>query len=201
MDMKSPGITIRPIAQIDGKAAFYETFFEDVQVPRENLVGEMNEGWSMGKALLGHERTSTGTEVNLEAHIERIKKLAREYEAAGHPLLEDPEYRRRLAKLEMSADCLRYTRYRMMTAVMQGRAPGPEASIFKLYQSELYQALNDLGLEVMGPDSARWYDTDLPPEAYSLPMAMSIGRAMSIYSGSNEIQRNIIAKRVLNLPD
>ncbi len=201
IDMRSPGLTIRPIAQIDGLAGFYETFFENVRVPAENLVGELNEGWSMAKALLAHERTTTGENVDVPALIRRIKTLAAGYERDGRPLLEDADFRERLARLEMDADCLRYTRYRMITAVMQGRAPGPESSIFKLFQSELYQALNTLGLEAMGADSARWYDTGLSAEAYSLPMAMTIGRAMSIYSGSNEIQRNIIAKRVLGLPD
>ena len=101
----------------------------------------------------------------------------------------------------MDYECLRATRYRMLTAVMQGRAPGPESSIFKLYQSELCQRLYDLAAETMGPDAARWYDETLSPAAFPVPMAMSITRAMSIYSGSNEVQRNIIAKRVLNLPD
>ncbi|HEX7926295.1 MAG TPA: acyl-CoA dehydrogenase family protein, partial [bacterium] len=89
----------------------------------------------------------------------------------------------------------------MLTALLQGKAPGPESSIFKLYQSELVQRLCDMGMETMGPDSARWYDNTLLPEAYDIPMYTNIHRAMSIYSGSNEVQRNIIAKRVLNLPD
>ena len=199
--MKTPGVTIRPIKQIDGLQAFYETFFEDVKVPADQMVGKMNEGWTMAKALLAHERSSTGQNVNLGRLIGNIKKLARDYERDGHPVLEDESFRQRLAKLEMDADSLRYTRYRLLTALMHGHTPGPEASIVKVYQSELCQSLYDLALESMGPDAARWYDTTLSEEAYDMPMAMTITRAMSIYSGSNEIQRNIIAKRVLGLPD
>ncbi|MDH4248312.1 MAG: acyl-CoA dehydrogenase family protein [Deltaproteobacteria bacterium] len=201
VDMKSPGVSIRPIRQIDGRAGFFETFFDNVRVPKENLVGALNEGWSMAKALLGHERTGTGEHVEIGALIARIKRVATRNESGGRPVLENPLFRDRLAALEMEADCLRYTRYRLMTAVMQGRAPGPEASIFKLEQSQLCQALFDLALEAMGPDSVRWYDPELDALDYDLPMQMTLTRAMSIYSGSNEIQRNIIAKQVLGLPD
>lgn len=201
IDMKTPGVTIRPIDQIDGLAAFYETFFDNVEVPVENMVGEINEGWSMAKALLAHERSATGANVDVKRLVDNIKTLAREYEKDGRPVLEDESFRQRLAQLEMDADGLLYTRYRMLTALLQGRAPGPEASIFKLFQSEVCQELYELALEAMGPDAARWYDKNLAPEAFEMPMQMTITRAMSIYSGSNEIQRNIIAKRVLNLPD
>jgi len=201
IDMKTPGVSIRPIKQIDGQQGFFETFFEDARVPVENMVGKLNEGWSMAKALLAHERSSTGEHVDVGRLIRQIKSLARQYERDGRPVLEDESFRQRLTKLEMDADGLRYTRYRLLTALMQGKTPGPEASIFKLYQSELCQALYDLALESMGPDAARWYDTSLSEEAYDVPMQMTITRAMSIYAGSNEIQRNIIAKRVLGLPD
>lgn len=200
IDMKTPGITIRRIRQIDGKAAFYETFFDNVRVPSKNIVGTINDGWTMAKALLGHERMgSTGQ--NPSILVERIKSVAREYERRGKPVLEDPGFRDRMVQLEMDADCLKYTRYRLTTALMQGRAPGPESSIFKLFHSETMQGLYEMGMEAAGPDSVAWYDQRLSPEAYDLPMAMTITRAMSIYSGSNEVQRNIIAKRVLGLPD
>jgi alkylation response protein AidB-like acyl-CoA dehydrogenase len=201
VDMKTPGVTIRPIKQIDGQEGFYETFFDNVEVPLENLVGKINEGWSMAKALLAHERSSSGEHVDVGRLIRNIKHIARSYERDGRPVLEDDSFRQRLTRLEMDADGLRYTRYRLLTALMQGRTPGPEASIFKLYQAELCQALYDLALEAMGPDAARWYDPALGEEAYDMPMQMTITRAMSIYAGSNEIQRNIIAKRVLGLPD
>ena len=201
IDMKAEGVSIRPIKQLDGQQGFYETFFDNAKVPMQNLVGKINEGWSMAKALLAHERSSTGEHVDVGRLIRTIKSLARKYERDGRPVLEDESFRQRLARLEMDADGLRYTRYRMLTALMQGRTPGPEASIFKLFQSELCQALYDLASEAMGPDAARWYDEALAEEAYDVPMQMTITRAMSIYAGSNEIQRNIIAKRVLSLPD
>jgi alkylation response protein AidB-like acyl-CoA dehydrogenase len=201
IDMKTPGLTLRPIKQIDGLSGFFETFFDNVAVPVRNLVGRENEGWSMAKALLAHERTSTGENVDVTGLVRRLKDMAQTCEKDGRPMLSDPDFRDRLARLEMDADCLRYTRYRMMTAVMQGRTPGPEASIFKVFQSELCQALYDLALEALGPEAAAWYDGNQPPLTYDIPMQMTITRAMSIYAGSNEIQRNIIAKRVLNLPD
>jgi alkylation response protein AidB-like acyl-CoA dehydrogenase len=201
VDMKSPGISIRPIKQLDEKQGFYETFFDNVRVPIQNLVGEVNQGWSVAKSLLEHERVATGSNLNLDAYLERVKAVARDYPHDGHPILHDPGFRDALARLEMDSDCLRFTRHRLETALMRGRAPGHEASIFKLFQSELFQKVCDLALEAMGPDSMAWYDTRLSPDAYAWPMRMAITRAMSIYSGSNEIQRNIIAKRVLGLPD
>lgn len=201
IDMKTPGVSIRPIKQIDGLSGFFETFFEDVRVPVKNMVGEINQGWSVAKALLAHERATTGEQLNLPLLVRRIKSLALKYERDGKPVLEDLAFRDRLAALEMDVDSLRHTRYRLMTAMMQGKAPGPEASIFKLHQSDISQALHDLALEAMGPDAMRWYDRELGALAYDLPMQMTITRAMSIYAGSNEIQRNIIAKRVLSLPD
>ena len=201
IDMKSPGISVRPIRQIDGGASFFETFLDNVRVPRKNLVGKINEGWSIAKALLGFERVTSGTDVNLPGLVNTIRTLARDYQRQGHPVLVEAAFRDRLVALEMDVDCLRYTRYRMMTALLQGKAPGPEASIFKVFQTELCQRLHDLALDAMGPDAAAWYDARLSPEGYGMPMAMTMTRAMSIYAGSNEIQRNIIAKRVLNLPD
>lgn len=201
VSMDSPGLTIRPISQIDGRASFYETFFDNVKVPAENIVGELNNGWTMAKALLEHERMATGTNHDPYAIIDRIKSNAHAYAMNGKPVLEDEQFRERLSGLEMDADCLRFTRYRLATAVMQGKHPGPEASIFKLFQSELNQSLYDLALDAVGPDAASWYDKRLSADAYDLAMNMTITRAMSIYSGSNEVQRNIIAKRVLGLPD
>ena len=201
IDMKSPGVTIRPIKQIDGQQGFFETYFDDVKVPIQNLVGEVNQGWTVAKSLLEHERLSTGSNLNLDAFLERVKSVAAEYSRDGHPLLLDANYRDDLARLDMDADCLRYTRMRMESTIMRGGSPGPEASIFKLYQSELFQRVCDLALHAMGPDAIDWYDPHLSQDAYAWPMRMTITRAMSIYSGSNEIQRNIIAKRVLSLPD
>jgi alkylation response protein AidB-like acyl-CoA dehydrogenase len=201
IEMGTPGVSIKPILQIDGNEGFYETFFDNVKVPAENIVGEVNKGWTMAKALLGHERVMTGANVDLPALIRTLRTLGTEYERQGKPVLEDPTFRDRLVQLEMDVDCLQYTRYRMTTRLMQGKAPGPESSIFKVFQSELCQDLYELGMDAMGPDSAAWYDKRLSPEAFDIPMAMTITRAMSIYSGSNEVQRNIIAKRVLGLPD
>jgi len=200
IDMKTPGVTIKPIVQLNGHAGFYETYFDDAKVPKENLVGELNKGWTMAKALLGHERVGTAN-IDTDDLVRRIQTIARATPDNSHTVQEDLGHRRALAEREMDTDCLRYTRYRLTTAVMQGRAPGPESSILKVNQSETVQHLYTLGLEALGPDALAWYDKRLMPEAYDLPMANTYARAMSIFSGSNEIQRNIIAKRVLRLPD
>ena len=214
VDMKSPGVSIKPIPQIDGRAGFFETFFDNVRVPKDLIVGKINEGWSMAKALLEHERISTGADHDPLLIIEKVKRLAQEYHLqngrASHAndstngnsdRSHAGAFRQKLAALEMDANCLRYARYRVASRVMQGLAPGPEASIFKLYNSELNQRIYDLALEAMGPNAATWYNPQLSEDAYAVPMEMIITRAMSIYSGSNEVQRNIIAKRVLQLPD
>ncbi len=201
IDMSTPGVSIKPILQIDGNQGFFETFFDDVKVPAENIVGEVNKGWTMAKALLGHERVMTGANLDLDDLVRTIRTLATDYERQGKPVLEDVTFRDRLVQYEMDADCLKYTRYRMTTRLLQGKAPGPESSIFKVFQSELCQGLYDLGMDALGSDGAAWYDERLSPEAFDIPMAMTITRAMSIYSGSNEVQRNIISKRVLGLPD
>ena len=200
IDMKTPGVSIRPIRQIDGQAEFFETFFDNVRVPKQNLVGKINEGWTMAKALLGHERTGTNANMDMNGLFARIKKLASNSERDGQPLIKDRDFRDKLARLEMDSDCMRYTRYRLLSAVMQGKAPGPESSILKLFQTDLLQDIYELALNVLGPDSMAWYDKSQPPEAYDMPMYDAIFRAVSIYAGSNEIQRNIISKRVLGLP-
>lgn len=200
IDMKTPGVSIRPIKQIDGKQAFYETFFDNVKVPAENLVGTENEGWTMAKALLAHERVGSGSGGETMRHVEKVKRIAQQYMVNGKPVLAENSFRNKMVQAEMDADCIQYTRYRMLTALLQGKAPGPESSIFKMFSSELAQRLNDLGMDAMGPDGIAWYDERLSEDAYDLPMFMHITRAASIYSGSNEVQRNIISKRVLGLP-
>jgi len=200
IDMSTPGVSIRPIRQIDGQAEFFETFFDNVRVPVTNMVGKMNEGWTMAKALLGHERANTNANMDMPRLFGRIKRLASQYERDGQPLMKDRDFRNQLAQLEMDADCLRYTRYRMLSAMMQGKAPGPESSILKLFQTDLVQDVYELAMNVLGPDSMAWYDKSLSAEAFDIPMYDAIFRAVSIYAGSNEIQRNIISKRVLGLP-
>jgi alkylation response protein AidB-like acyl-CoA dehydrogenase len=201
MDMKTPGITTRPIRQIDGQSGFCETFFDNVRVPAEQIVGKIDEGWTMAKALLGHERAYTGYNLDLAGMLARTRRLGRQYGTPEQRVWDDPGFSRAVTQLEMDADCQRYTRYRTMTAVMQGRAPGPESSILKLAQAKICQGIFDAGRAAIGSDALAWFDTRLDPDAFDLPMGEAITRAMSIYSGSDEVQRNIIGKRVLGLPD
>jgi alkylation response protein AidB-like acyl-CoA dehydrogenase len=198
--MDSPGIEIRPIRQIDGQAGFYETFFENVQVPAENLLGGLNDGWNVAKSLLESERAALA-QADMNGFLERVKRIARSYPAGDGTMLDDAGFRDHIAQLEMDADVFRYTRYRIESALVSGNRPGPESAFFKLYLSELSQRAHTAGLRAMGPDAAAWYDPRLSPDAFDLPMSNAIDRAITIYSGSSEVQRNIIAKRVLGLPD
>ncbi|MBI3994089.1 MAG: hypothetical protein HY342_12515, partial [Candidatus Lambdaproteobacteria bacterium] len=200
VDMRTRGIEIRPIKQLDGHSGFYETFFENVVVPAENLLGKLNEGWTVAKSLLESERASLG-QIDMDLLLGRVKRIAETYPGPDGPMLADPQFRQRIAQLEMDTDCFRYTRYRIESKFMHGDQPGPESALFKLFLSELSQRVHTAGLEAMGNDAAGWYDRRLMPEAFDLPMSNAIDRAFTIYSGSSEVQRNIIAKRVLGLPD
>lgn len=201
IDMKTPGVSIKPIKQLDDNAGFFETFFDDVKVPLENIVGKENEGWTMAKALLGHERISTGSIIPPGKLVERVRNILNEYQQDGKPMMADESIRHRFAQAEMDKDCINYTRLRLLSAFLKGKAPGPESSIFKLYASEWSHRINELATEAMGPDSSAWYDSRLSEDAFTMPMFSTISRANTIYSGSSEVQRNIIAKRVLGLPD
>ena len=202
IDMKSAGIEVRPTLTIGGTPAFCETFFEDVVVPKENLVGPLNGGWTVAKALLGHERTLIAAVGTSRRAILRVKRIAARTIVDGRPLIEDPIFRSRIAKVQVRLRALQMANYRALASAQLGHAPGAESSILKLRGSEIMQQAFELAMEVMGHNSLTWFNDEgvVPGIEAWVPSAYAYSRASTIYGGSNEIQKNIIAKWILGLP-
>jgi alkylation response protein AidB-like acyl-CoA dehydrogenase len=200
-DMKTPGVVAKPFLTTGGTPAFSETFFENAVVPKENLVGPLNGGWTMAKALLGHERTHIAA-VGLSARaVRRVKRIAAATRAGGGYLIDDPAFRAKIARLEIKLKSLQMANYRAIAAAQLGHAPGPESSILKLRGSEILQQTSELAMEVMGQNSLTWFNEPgvVPPLEEWVPSVFNYSRATTIYGGSNEIQKNIIAKLILGL--
>ncbi|MCK1721262.1 pimeloyl-CoA dehydrogenase large subunit [Bradyrhizobium sp. 141] len=206
IDMKSKGITVRPIQTIDGGHEINEVFFDDVEVPIENLVGEVNKGWDYAKFLLGNERTGIARVGVSKERIRRIKELASKIEACGRPLIQDPTFREKLVTCEIELKALELTQLRVVAGESKhGRdKANPASSMLKIKGSEIQQTTTELLLEVIGP-FAMPYDEHPDSSHRAMDWTMQIApsyfnnRKVSIYGGSDEIQRNIITKAVLGL--
>ncbi|MDH5672020.1 MAG: acyl-CoA dehydrogenase family protein [Myxococcales bacterium] len=200
-DMKTPGIRVEPFLTLGGTPAFCDTYFDDVKVPKENLVGPLDGGWGIAKALLGHERVGIGDVGSSTRALHNLKAIAAETVKDGHPLIEDPAFRARIARLEIRIESLRMVIYKTLAGAELGKAPGPESSILKIRGSELQQQVGELTMEVMGLNSLNWFNEGaVPGNQYWVPSNFNYQRATTIYGGSNEIQRNVIAKGLLQLP-
>ncbi len=201
-DMKTPGIVAKPFLTTGGTPAFCETFFENAVVPKENLVGPLNGGWTIAKALLGHERTLIAAVGTSTRAIRRIKRIAAHTRADGKRLIDDPRFRERIARHEIKLEALRMANYRALAGAQLGHAPGPESSILKIRGSEIMQQCFELAMDLMGHNSLEWFNEagTVPPIEQWVPSAFNYTRATTIYGGSNEIQKNIIAKHLLGLP-
>jgi pimeloyl-CoA dehydrogenase large subunit len=209
IDMKTPGITVRPIVTIDGGKEVNEVFFDDVRVPVENLVGQENKGWDYAKFLLGNERTGIARVGMSKERIRRLKELAAMERDGDKPLIEDERFRAKLAAVEVELKALEMTQLRVVAdARRNGNKPDPKSSILKIKGSEIQQAITELLVEVAGPyalpyqpeylEDERWNEPPVGPEwAGALAPAYFNYRKVSIYGGSNEIQHNIIAKAIL----
>ena len=195
LDLHSPGITIRPIRTIAGDDEFSEVFFDNVVVPAENLVGKPNDGWRIANALLGHERLATANPQYALIALDRIKTMAR---TSG--VMADPAFQDRLAAASINVTALSALFSHAVELTNLERSPGPEASMIKIFGSELLQSLNDLLIEAAGSQASleKPITTDFGTVDVSTPF-LQVRRA-TIYGGSSEIQRNIIARRVLSLP-
>ena len=209
IDMATPGITVRPIITIDGGREVNEVFFDNVEVPAENLVGQENKGWDYAKFLLGNERTGIARVGASKAKVARIKELAALELSGGRPLIQDPRFQEKLAAVEVELKALEMTQLRVVAderKMAKGRQ-NPASSILKLKGSVIQQQLTELLMEVVGP-FAMPYQRDfdgrnepiIGPEyaTEAAPMYFNY-RKVSIYGGSNEIQRNIISKAILGL--
>jgi alkylation response protein AidB-like acyl-CoA dehydrogenase len=198
VDMKSPGITVRPIVLLDQSREVNEVFFDDVKVPAENLVHEENRGWTVAKFLLGYERMGTGNIAVCKRELARVKELAG---PAG--LLTDPRFTDRLTRVEVELMALEITNLRFLDQLRGGRPPGAEVSLLKIKGTEIQQALTELMMQTAGPLAPifRPVAADAPFDAFTaalFPRYCNVRKA-TIYAGSNEIQRNIIAKATLGL--
>jgi alkylation response protein AidB-like acyl-CoA dehydrogenase len=209
IDMKSPGVTVRPITLLDGSHEVNEVWFEDVNVPVENLVGEENSGWTYAKFLLGHERANIAGVGTSKRQLARLKRIASKERKNGRPLLEDPVFAAHVAQIEVELMALEITNLRVLSAEAERRAPGPEASLLKIRGSEIQQAISELMMKAVGPYALPFLrearrgggsNEAVGPE-YAAPLAATYlnMRKTSIYSGSNEIQKNIIAQIILGL--
>jgi len=209
IDMKTPGVTVTPIILLDGVPEVNEVHFDNVEVPVENLVGEEGKGWTYGKVLLQHERTNIAGVARSRYRAKRLREEAGRSAHGAAPLREDRNFMRRLAALEVELKALEYTELRTLAAVSAGKAPGPESSILKIKGTEIQQALDTLYMRAAG-----YYALPFVPEQFEADFTGTrVGegseartalryfnfRKASIYGGSNEIQKNIIAKHVLGL--
>ena len=203
IDMKTPGITVRPLILMDGAHEVNEVFFDDVRVPVENLVHEEGKGWSVAKFLLGHERMNTARIGTSKRELDKLKALASREVKDGRPLLEDTRFRDKVSRLEVELQALEITNLRFLDRLRGGRPPGAEVSLLKIVGTEIQQALTELMMQAIGPLAQPFAALDAVDsfDAFTAALAPRYCnyRKTTIYAGSNEIQRNIVAKRVLDL--
>ena len=207
IDMRSPGITVRPIATMDGYRHVNEVFFDEVRVPVANIVGDEGKGWTYAKVLLGNERVLVAEVGRSTRQLRRLRKLADDTPHGSASLAADPAFARRIAELELRLHVLKATCYQSVADAMTGAEPGAEASLMKIRGSELQQDIAEAMVDALGlagivfdPDLAKGFGAPPPEgpfEATGILRDHLHGRATTIYGGSNEIQRNIIAKAVL----
>ena len=209
IDMDQPGVEVRPIRTLDGDKEVNEVFLTDVKVPLENLVGEENKGWTYAKYLLTYERTGIAGVGFSMAALEKLKIIAQRVQRNGKPLIEDPQFATRMAKIEIDLENMKTTNLRVIAAVAGGGVPGAESSMLKIKGTVIRQELLSLIRRAMGPyalpfiEEAQFAEyADAPvgePEAATAAAAYFNYRKLSIFGGSNEIQRNIISKMILGL--
>jgi alkylation response protein AidB-like acyl-CoA dehydrogenase len=203
IDMKTPGITVRPLILMDGGHEVNEVFFENVEVPAENLVHEEGKGWTVAKYLLGHERMGSGNVGASKREIQALRALAATETKNGKPLMQDSRFRDRLTRTEIELQALELTSMRFLDKMRRtGQPPGADVSMLKLKGSEIQQSITELMMQALGPDAQPFVGVDEGSvDAYRSRMSPRYFnyRKTTIYAGSNEIQRNIIAKMTLGL--
>jgi alkylation response protein AidB-like acyl-CoA dehydrogenase len=199
IDMKSPGITVQPIGLLDGSHEVADIWFDAVRVPVANLVGEENKGWTYAKFLLRHERGNIAGVGAARRALENLKRIASIEQQHGRPLLSDPRFAARIAETEIDLMALEVTGLRVLSDSAEDRSPGPEVSILKIKGTEISQTLTELLIEAVGPHALRLAADTGPEHARGLAAQYLNMRKVSIFAGSNEIQRNLIAQMLLGL--
>ena len=207
IDMQTPGITVRPIITLDGEHEVNEVFFDNVRVPVENLVGRENEGWTCAKYLLTYERTGLAGIGASKAVLAHLKRVACRELCDGKPMLEDPLFRAQVAEVEMQLMAIEMSTLRILAAAREGGVPGAESSILKVKGTEIRQAISHLLRKVLGPYALPFIEDEFELGAEPLHADYSAApasqyfnlRKLSIFGGSNEIQKNIVSKMILEL--
>lgn len=204
IDMKSEGITVREIPSIDNNHTLNEVFFENVKVPIKNLIGEENGGWTYAKALLAHERTTIAGVAQSKRYLEKIKQVASAEINGGKALIDDPIFQSRISRIEIELMALEYSELRIFSSMAAGDNPGAISSMLKIKGTEIQQAAQELLMDVAGPfQGVIAADTNLDEIGHAFGSdarkTYMYGRAATIYGGSNEVQRNVMAKAVLGL--
>ncbi len=209
IDMRAPGVTVRPITTIDGGQEINEVFLDEVRVPAENLVGKEGQGWTIAKFLLGHERVGIAAVGRSKKQLLRLRKIAAMELLDDRPLIEDGGFREKIAAVEIDLLALESVVLKVLADETSGKAPGPESSLLKIKGTEIQQAITELLFEAIGnfaqpyiPEALQegWNEAPVGPD-YAMAIAPKYfnWRKASIYGGTNEIQKNIIAKMVLGL--
>jgi len=202
MDMRVPGVEVRPLRQMNGDSEFNEVYLEDVRVPRENIVGKEGQGWDMAVALLMHERATLTFQRQLQSRValKDLIRLSKEWDALGEPPMRDPIERQRIAQAYIDSEAMRLTALRHLTRQLRGGHPGPEGSMEKLFWSEMYQRMLLGAVGMLGPYGNLAPGDGHAPEDGRWPHLMLYSRGRTIAAGTSEIQRGIIAQRVLGMP-
>jgi hypothetical protein len=208
VDMRQPGVLVRPIKMLSGESEFNEVFYTDAVVPKENVVGGVNNGWAVAMGLLGFERGAAASiaPIAFEAEFDRLLQLAKDRGVSN-----DPRIRQKLAWCYSKVQVMRYLGMRTLTKFLAGHHPGPDGAIFKLYWSEYHKIVTELGVDLLGMDAmvptgrkpSSAFSTDdagAPNDSMSWTMTFLNARAGTIYAGSSQVQRNIIGEMVLGLP-
>ncbi len=201
IDMHSPGVTVRPLVQMTGGKGFNEVFFEDVRVPKKNIVGERNNGWQVAMTTLMFERGGGGGEGAM-GEVYELARLARRipHSGNGSTAWDDSSVRQKVAEFAAEAQALRYTGYRQLTRQLKGLPPGPEGSMMKLCGTELALKIALYAMELLGPYSQLEFNAPFAVDKGKWSFRMLAARGPTIYAGTNQIQHNIIGERVLGLP-
>ena len=207
IDMKSKGIEVKPIITIDGAHEVNMIYFDDVEVPANNLIGEEGEGWNIAKFLLMHERTGIAGIAALKRELKRLKEISSDLIVGEASLLEDTNFRNKIEAAEIELTATEFTELRTLSQISSGGAPGPESSILKIKGTELQQSISELFIEMLGyyahpflTESELGSNASIGPDYAGSAMPHYLNfRKVSIYGGSNEIQRNVISKAILGL--
>lgn len=203
IDMASPGISIRPLRQISGECEFNETFFDDVEVPAENIVGDINDGWRIAMTTLAYERgpeDALGRQIRFKQELDKLVDTAIATRRSDVALVDDPIVRQQLARSITEVEIMRLNAVRTFSKYLNGEDRGPDASILKLYWSHAAQRMYESAMDILGPTAPIAASDALSAAGGRFQLSYLQSKAFTIYSGSSEIQRNIIGERMLGLP-